>query len=177
MTGEKLEFHVFGFEPNVELIDKAVSTPDDIGKILRVRLAVEQQLNALLSHVVQKEVSRLSFNAKLVALRTLLINDVVCEVIEKLNDLRNQLAHNPKATLANNKSIAEEVISLAEGMLPTLGKTAVRFAKDDDELHEFASMEIGEKLAVVGAMVASYLGNMPKYRKFSAPSFKNVPGK
>ena len=173
---EQRRFHVYGFKPNKNLISAALSTPDDIGRILRVHLAVEQQLNALLDHATKRKVRASGFYNKLVALRCMQIDEWVCDVVEKLNDLRNALAHNPTATLMNNKSIAISIVETAKSHIQ-LDDLDVHFSEESEQLHRFDGMDLGQQVVVVGAMLAAYLGGIPKNMEFLPPRFKGLPAK
>jgi len=171
-------FHIYGYEPNRDLILEALRTPDEIGRILRVHLALEQQMNGLIDHVAKRVVSKsASFAAKVISLRCMGIENNSCDVLESFNNLRNKFAHNPRATVANNKSIAEKIIGHALHDLADLGAFQVHFSETDKDLHKFSDLEIGQKILVIGAIYASYLGNMPHNRVFSPPASAPVPKK
>ena len=171
---ELRRFHVYAFEPNLRLINDAFATPDDIGRVLRVHLAIEQQMNALIEHAARRKVSRgTSFYNKLLALRCMQIDEWICDVVEKLNDLRNALAHNPSATLMNNKSIAVSIVEAVRSQMP-LDNFEVHLAEDSVELKRFSAMDLGQQVVIVGAMLAAYLGGIPESREFVPPRFKSI---
>ncbi|MGV8833433.1 MAG: hypothetical protein ACOH2N_15790 [Devosia sp.] len=171
---EMLRFHVYGFEPNMQLVNQAFATPDDVGRILRVHLAIEQQMNSLIEHVSQEKVGRgTGFYQKLLALRCMKVDSWICDSIGKINDLRNALAHNPSATINNTKSIVQAIIIGACEHVP-LEQYEIHLTENSKEAHSFNSLDDGRKVVIVAAMIAAYVGNMKSNRVFLPPQYKPV---
>jgi hypothetical protein len=124
------------FDPDVELILAAFETTDDIGKILRCHLVIERQIEQFISASSRAKVDRrTTFWAKVNLLRAIKAPERVCVACEELNELRNQFAHNSKATIANTKSASDKFLVAVEALFPALPTSQEHFIAERRRLN------------------------------------------
>lgn len=155
------------------LIMGALETPDDIGKIVRCHLAIEQMLEELITTHSQASIDKkASFWSKVNLARAMGVPTAICDACSYLNDLRNALAHNSKATISNTKSISEKFVSKVAEIVPALLKSNGTFHNQKTKIThtlKFTTATLSEKIVVAASFLAALMGSLPSMYKFGPP--------
>lgn len=157
------------FDPDLEIILAAFETNDDIGKILRMHLVVEGQIERLITSSSRAKVGdRANFGSKVNLLRAMGVPEKICASCSALNDLRNQFAHPRSADIKFMDRFLESV----EAFFPKLRESHGSFAnRKAGVTHEFSFSEAtqGQRIVVAAGFLSGVLGGLPKMYEFSRP--------
>ena len=161
------------FDPDTSLIFSAYETEDEVGKVLRTHLVVEQQMERLIKLASTAKVDKkTSFWAKVNLLRAIGVPEKVCTACEHLNDLRNAFAHNSNANIENTKDVSQRYLDAVEAFYPKLPQAHGTFARIKSKVnHEFTydKADQGQRIVVAAAFLSSVIGVLPKLYQFGNP--------
>ena len=164
---------IMSFDPDGELIVAAYETVDDLGKILRVHLAIEAQIDSLITTTSRAKVDRrTSFWAKMNLLRAIGVPERLCASCEALNDLRNHFAHNRRATIPNTMAQSERFLGSVAAFFPGLLEAHGTFANRKLGVnHEitFPEASQGQRVVIAAGFLSGVLGDLPKMYEFGHP--------
>ncbi|MCZ4344752.1 hypothetical protein [Devosia neptuniae] len=162
------------FDPDIELIISAYETKDDIGKILRCHLVIEQQLELLISTSSRAKVDgRTTFYSKINLLRAIKVPEKICISCEALNDLRNKFAHNSKATIANTKASSSKFLSAVEDLIPILPQSHGSLHRRKEKIEhviDYQGGDQGQRIVIAASFLSAVIGTLPKLYDFGEPS-------
>lgn len=164
---------ILTIDPDASLVMGALESTDDIGKIMRCHFVIEQMLEQLIAmHSTAVVDKKTSFWGKVNLARALGIPASICDACNLLNDLRNEFAHNPKATINNTKSISNKFIAKVGEIMPAVlisnGEFHNRESKTTKSL-SFAKATQGEKIVVSTSFLSGLMGGLPSLYKLGAP--------
>lgn len=160
------------FDPDFELILAAFETSDDIGKILRCHLVIERQMEQLISISSRAKVDRrTTFWSKVNLLRAIKAPEKICSSCEALNELRNQFAHNSKATIENTKTSSGKFLKSVENIVPILPQSngSYRSKEKIDYVVDYATASQGQRIVVAASFLSGIIGSLPKLYNFGEP--------
>lgn len=164
---------IMAFDPDVELILAAYETTDDIGKILRCHLVIERQMEQFISMTSRAKIDRKTmFWSKVNLLRAIKVPEKVCVACEELNELRNQFAHNSKATIGNTKTSSNKFLASVENLFPMLPRSRGTFHRRKEKIEyvvDYQTADQGLRVVVASAFLSSVFGGLPKLYDFGEP--------
>lgn len=160
------------FDPDTALILAAYETEDEVGKVLRTHLVVEQLMEKLIGAASSAKVDKkTSFWAKVNLLRALGVPEKVCLACEQLNDLRNAFAHNPKASIANTKDTSQKFLDAVQSFYPGLAEVHGEFVRRRSQVRhtiDFRTADQGQRIVIAASFLSSLLGVLPKLLDFGS---------
>jgi hypothetical protein len=158
------------FDPDAALIISAYETEDDLGKILRVHLVFERQVESLVKHLSKAKIDKkTSFWSKVNLMRAIDVPESVCLACDALNDLRNEFAHNSKATIQNTKNLCEVFLEKVAAPLPVLTKmhgTFVNTKTKTEHTFEYQTAPLEQRVVIAGSALSMAMGAIPKLYTF-----------
>ncbi len=161
-------------EGDVQLIIDAFHTPDELGKILRVHLAIEIQVNFVIKKLSPNiNLSKgMTFYTKCMLLRAMRFPDGLVELIETFNKLRNQFAHNHKAKLGDNKNLVDKILELGKQGYDIMNDATYTFNEEKTgktKIYKYVDMSNVERVVFIGIWASIMLGTTPKRKRFLDP--------
>jgi hypothetical protein len=160
------------FDPDVGLMFSAYESTDDIGKVLRVHLMLEQQIEKLITSQSNAKVDRTTFWSKVNLMRAMGVPESICIAAEALNELRNQFAHNSKATIANTKSKSDAFLKSASIIWPKLPEATGNLTKTKSGIEHklsYAKASQAQRVVIAGFILSNLIGALPKMYRLGKP--------
>ncbi|WP_196257963.1 hypothetical protein [Pelagibacterium limicola] len=161
------------FDPDVRLIQQALETSDEIGRIIRAHFSVEIQINEFIKRYSSAKVDeRTSYSAKVNLLRAMNVPNGICLASSKIGKLRNELAHKHRTETDLVEKYSDDYLDSVAQIVPAFkvfhGDIGLLDGSGRYQLN-FEQASQSERVVIASGFFAAIIGVLPKLYQFQKP--------